>query len=162
MKRTPAFEHVVNIYRRWAGARDGVWNKKEAWGDLRGDVVAFLRATSAPDDWDQIAELLFNLADGSIVHAGEKEARQNDPAQDELPIPLPYSLDAILALGDGDRCSFGDMRMTEWVRHDAKKFHNLRAVQDAYAEWRAKSSHLMPGLTQGLSIREICAGGASA
>lgn len=157
-RRTPAFDHVVHLYRSWASARSGVWSKKEAWGDLRDEVVDFLRATSAPDDWDQIAELLFNLADDSIVQAGEKELRDNDPAQSELPFALPYPLDAILALGEGDRCAFGDMRMAEWVRHDAKKYANVRAVQDSYAEWREKSNQLLPGLAAGLSIREICTG----
>lgn len=157
-RRTPAFDHVVYLYRTWASARSGVWNKKEAWGDLRSEVVSFLRSTSAPQDWDQIAELLFNLADDAIVHAGEKEVRDGDATQEEIPLALPYPLDVILALGDGDRCSFGDMRMAEWVRHDAKKFANVRAVQEAYAEWREKSNRFLPGLAQGLSIREICDG----
>ncbi|MFY1686421.1 hypothetical protein [Plantactinospora sp. WMMB782] len=155
-RRTPAFDHVVYLYRTWASQRSGVWSKKEAWGDLRSDVIGFLRATSAPDDWDQLAEMLFNLADDAIVKAGEYEIRDADPMQQELPFALPYDLDAILALGAGDRCAFGDMRMAEWVRHDAKKYENMRAVQEAYDEWRQKSNHLLPGLTQGMSIREIC------
>lgn len=157
-RRTPAFEHVVHLYRGWAAARSGVWSKKEAWGDLRGEVVTFLRSTSAPQDWDQIGELLFNLADDAIVQAGEKDLRESRPPQDELELGLPYPLESILALGDGDRCSFGDMRMAEWVRHDAKKYANMRAVQDAYHEWRQKSTLLLPGLAQGFSVREICAG----
>jgi hypothetical protein len=156
--RTPAFDHVVHLYRTWAAERTGVWNKKEAWGDLRSKVVGFLRARSAQDDWDQLAELLFNLADNAIVHAGEKEVREGDPAQESLTLLLPYPLDAILALGDGDRCLFGDMRMAEWVRHDGKKYANVRAVQESYSEWREKSNHFLPGLAQGLSIREICEG----
>lgn len=154
-RRTPAFDHVVYLYRTWATGQSGVWSKKAAWGDLRGDVIDFLRATSAQDDWDQLAELLFNLADDAIVHAGEKEVKDGEQTA-ILPLFLPYSLDAILALGDGDRCAFGDMRMAEWVRHDAKKYANMRAVQDSYDEWRSKSSHLLPGLGQGLSVREIC------
>lgn len=154
-RRTPAFEHVVYLYRTWATSRSGVWSKKEAWGDLRGDVIDFLRSTSAQDDWDQLAELLFNLADDAIVHAGEKEVKEGENVA-ILPLFLPYSLDAILALGEGDRCAFGDMRMAEWVRHDAKKYANMRAVQDSYDEWRRKSNHLLPGLGRGLSVREIC------
>lgn len=154
-RRTPAFEHVVYLYRTWATSHGGVWNKKDAWQDLRGDVIAHLRSTLAIDDWDQLAEMLFNLADDGIVHAGEKEVRDGDRSE-PLPLFLPYSLDAILALGDGDRCAFGDMRMSEWVRHDAKKYSNMRAVQDAYDEWRQKSNHLLPGFARGLSVREIC------
>jgi hypothetical protein len=154
-RRTPAYDHVMFLYRTWAAAHSGVWNKKQAWGDLRPDVVAFLRQTSAPDDWDQLAELLFNMADDSIVQAGEREvAAGEQPAS--LPLHLPYTLDAILALGEGDRCAFGDMRMAEWARHDAKKYENMRAVQDKYDEWRQKSNKLLPGLARGLSVREIC------
>ena len=159
-RNTPAFEHVLTLYRTWAAERTGVWNKKEAWGDLRSPVVGFLRATSAQDDWDQLAELLFNLADDASVHAGEKEVRDSDPQQVELPFTLPYPLDAIIALGEGDRCLFGDMRLNEWVRHDRKKYANVRAVQEAYAEWRERSNQFLPGLAQGLSIRQICEGTA--
>lgn len=153
-RRTPAFDHVVHLYRTWAASHAGqVWNKKEAWGELRGDVLDHLKSTSAQDDWDQMAEMLFNLADGAIVHSGEKEIKDGDRAE-SLPLFLPYSLDAIIALGEGDRCAFGDMRMAEWIRHDAKKYANLRAVRDCYDEWRHKSNRLLPGLTRGMTVRE--------
>lgn len=157
-KRTPALGRVIELYREWAGGRNGVWSKKEAWGDLRESVVEFVLHDTTDEDLEQLAEVLFNLADEAIVHAGEKEARDRNVDQEPLPFNLPYALDAILALGDGDRCAFGDMRMPEWHRHDSKKYANVRACEDKYADWRRQSSNLMPGLEQGLSVREIIAG----
>lgn len=153
-RRTPGVDHVIHIYRTWAAEHSGgVWNKKEAWGDLRQEVLDHLRYTSAQDDWDQLGEMLFNLADDALARAGEKELEDSEQAE-ALPLELPYPLDTIIAIGNGDRCAFGDMRMAEWIRHDAKKFANLAAVRDSYKEWRRKSDRLIPGLTQGLTVRE--------
>jgi len=155
---------VIELYHAWlqdrkAAGEEGVFKKSEAWDELRDRIIKLLSAAvNDPDpiraapDLNEIARRLFDHADDVLTDEGDRLIRSGADGQEVLPLGR---LDALVALGRGDRVTFGDMRAEEYRRADERHWKNLRAVQNAYDEWRRAMQPYQDGWAKGLSVREI-------
>ncbi len=158
---------IVEIYHAWLQDRrdsgqEGVFKKDDAWAALQQEIQQFITSAITDDpiraapDLEHIAKSIFDKADDALTNAGDRIIRATSTGQEMLPL---QRLDALVALGKGDRVLFGDMKAEEYQRADERHYKNLRDVQNAYDEWRRAMEPYQGGWTRGLSVRQIEAEG---
>lgn len=150
---------VQDRYRDWIHQVSGVYKRKQAWEELRAPIVAALEETFETEsrtretDIEALAYSLFVAADEALTDAGDKAIKR---AAETGLIPFDLErLEALVALGEGDRVKFGDMGMEEYRRADERHYANVRNVQMAYDEWRRTWAPYLPHLDRGLRVREV-------
>ena len=154
---------ITELYHAWlldrqASGESGVFKKSAAWDALQDQIADALRSAILDDpvraapDIEHIARSMFDRADDVLTDTGDKIIRASSCGEDALPLGR---LEALVALGRGDRVLFGDMRNEEHQRADERHYKNLRDVSNAYDEWRRAMEPYRAGWARGLSVREI-------
>jgi hypothetical protein len=148
---------IEDLYRDWVHPRAGVFTRAAAWEEIGPAVRQALvdAALQSPEDSDvdAAAYALFMRADKHLTDLGDKDIRR---AVETGAVPLDEErLEALVALGQGDRVKFGDMGIEEYRRADERHYANLRAIQNSYDDWRRAWSVYLPYLDRGLRVRDV-------
>lgn len=152
-------QKIEDLYRDWIHPKSGVFTRAEAWRELGADIrtalidAARVSSEDSPDtDLEAAAYGMFVRADERLTDQGDKDIRRY---ADNGAMPLDIErLEALVALGGGDRVKFGDMGIDEYRRADELRYSNVRAVMAAYDDWRRACSPYLPYLDRGLRVRE--------
>jgi len=150
-------QKIEELYRDWIYPQSGVFARSAAWTAIGPTVRQALveAAAQSPHDRDveAAAYALFVRADEKLTDQGDKDIKRA-VENGELPLDLER-FESLVALGNGDRCKFGDMGIDEYRRADERHYANLRAVQNAYDEWRKAWAPYLPYLDRGKRVREV-------
>lgn len=150
-------QKIEDLYRDWIYPKHGVFTRQQAWDEIgaaaREALVAAAMQSPDDSDVDAAAYSLFLRADDRLTNQGDRDIRR---AAETGMIPFDMErLEALVALGAGDRVKFGDMGIEEYRRADERHYANLRAVQNSYDEWRSAWAPYLPYLDRGMRVRDV-------
>lgn len=150
-------QKIEDLYRDWIHPQSGVFSRSDAWNEIgpavRGALVEAAQSSPNDRDVETAAYQLFLRADDKLTNEGDKDIRRAS-INGEVPLDLER-LEALVALGNGDRVKFGDMGIEEYRRADERHYANLRAVQESYDQWRQAWAAYMPFLDRGMRVRDV-------
>lgn len=121
---------------------------------VRDDVEKLVtKAFTAPDDGTKeadaeradIVQMLLDRADRALTDSGKRTIKKLIEGE----TPMPDVCDVVIALGAGQRCTFGAMGSYEWDLWDGNQYRNLLDAQEAYKGFRKMYDTAKPFLRLG-------------
>lgn len=149
-------EFIRDLYEKWLQEHQGqgVFNLKEAWEEIWPIIKRAFEDGGIVPDIEASAYNALTEADRKLTDRG-KRLLKKEWGKGQASLDDGDWLTALIALGDNDRVQFGDMGFDEYTRADELRYHNLRAVQDEYNEWRNRIGPFVRHMRTGLTVREI-------